>query len=72
MYKDKRWREIMKKIQWVFLFYAILAVFSMIGIAISISYENILLILLFTLALIVIMGLGFQRKKKLQAEGKLD
>ncbi|NCU19019.1 YlaF family protein [Pallidibacillus pasinlerensis] len=62
----------MKKVEWVFLLYAFLAVFCMIGIAISISYQNLALILLFIVGMTVVMGIGFQRKRRLQAEGKMD
>lgn len=61
----------MKNIEWIFLLYAVLVVTSMIGIAISISYANLMWIVLFTLSSGLFMGLGFRRKKKYQQAGKI-
>jgi hypothetical protein len=59
-------------VHWIFVVYAFLAVFSMIGIAISISYQNVPLILIFIVLVCTFMGVGFRTKKKYREAGKLE
>ncbi|MCU9612246.1 YlaF family protein [Caldibacillus lycopersici] len=61
----------MKNIKWNFFFYSIIAVFSMVGIGIAIGLQNIVLGIVFTLIVIIVMGRGFQTKKKMRELGKL-
>ncbi|WAA13246.1 YlaF family protein [Fervidibacillus halotolerans] len=61
----------MKQGKWIFLLYAILAVLSMVAIGVSVGLRNPYLIVLFTLILIFIMGIGFLTKKKYREAGKL-
>ncbi|WAA11099.1 YlaF family protein [Fervidibacillus albus] len=61
----------MKQGKWIFMFYSILAVLSMMAIGISVGLRNPYLIMLFTFLLIFIMGIGFRTKKKFRDAGKL-
>ncbi|MEI5906019.1 YlaF family protein [Bacillus spongiae] len=56
----------MSKIQWPFVFFAILAASAIIGIGIFISERSLIGILLCIVALITIMGVGFTTKKKIR------
>ena len=61
----------MKNIHWLLLLYAVLAVTSMIGIGIAISYQSLTFIAVFIVILFLSMGLGFQTQKRLREAGKL-
>lgn len=61
----------MKSIKWVFVLYAILALFSMFAIGISVGLRSIPGVLVSILALILVMGYGFKTKKKLRENGLL-
>jgi hypothetical protein len=61
----------MKKIKWVFVVYAILAALSIMGIGVAIGEKSIIGVIGSILALIVIMGFGFQTKAKFRASGEL-
>ncbi|UNL85982.1 YlaF family protein [Priestia koreensis] len=61
----------MKKIKWIFMFYAVLATISIMAIGVFIGEQSILGILLAIVALIIIMGLGFTKKKQLRERGQL-
>jgi hypothetical protein len=61
----------MKQIKWVFLIYAILSAAAISAIGVFIAEESIAGIICSVLALVVIMGLGFSRKKKLRESGEL-
>lgn len=56
----------MKNIQWTFLIYAVAAIVSLIGLGVSLSFQNLFVNLLFLGLFLTFMGLGFARKKKLQ------
>lgn len=57
----------MQNIQWKFLFYAIGAIGSLIGLGISISFQNPVLNLLFIALFFTFMGIGFAKKRKLHS-----
>jgi hypothetical protein len=61
----------MKQIKWIFVFYAILATVSIMGIGVAIGEESILGIIGSIMALILVMGFGFETKAKFRANGKL-
>lgn len=61
----------MKPIKWEFLIYAILSAASMIGIGVAFADQNIIGLILCIAALILIMGLGFSRKRKMRENGVL-
>lgn len=61
-YED--WGELHMNIKLIFMLLAILAVLSLIGIAISIAEGSVLAILLCLVAFIGIMGSGFTLKKR--------
>ncbi len=53
------------------MFYAVLATISIMAIGVFIGEQSILGILLAIVALIIIMGLGFTKKKQLRERGEL-
>ena len=55
----------MQNIQWEFLFYALGAIGSLIGLGVSISFQNPVVILIFFILFFVFMGIGFAKKRKL-------
>ncbi|MGD7048146.1 hypothetical protein FZC83_12395 [Rossellomorea marisflavi] len=61
----------MGNIKWVFVLFSLLAAISLMGIAISISVQSILLALGSFIALIIVMGFGFKTKKRYREEGRL-
>ncbi|GLI82934.1 YlaF family protein [Rossellomorea marisflavi] len=61
----------MGNIKWIFVLFSLLAAISLMGIAISISLQSILLALGSFIALIVVMGFGFKTKKRYREEGRL-
>lgn len=60
----------MNKIHWPFLWMAIAAVASIMGIGIAIGYRSTLGMLTSVVALILVMGFGFMLKKKIRESGK--
>lgn len=61
----------MKQVKWIFVLYAILATVSIMGIGVAIGEESILGIIGSIMALVLVMGLGFQTKAKFRANGEL-
>ncbi|KQU60512.1 YlaF family protein [Rossellomorea marisflavi] len=61
----------MGNIKWIFVLFSLLAAISLMGIAISISVQSILLALGSFIALIIVMGFGFKTKKRYREEGRL-
>ncbi|WP_174733781.1 YlaF family protein [Mesobacillus harenae] len=61
----------MKEIKWVFLFLAIAAAVSIMGIGVSIGERSFLGALASIVALIAVMGYGFKTKKKMREAGRL-
>lgn len=61
----------MKNVNLIFLVYAIAAVVGMIGIGVSLSFNNIFITLFFILITIIVMGAGFKTKKKLRELGRI-
>ncbi|PJK17987.1 hypothetical protein CQS04_03675 [Chryseomicrobium excrementi] len=62
----------MKNVKWIFVLYSFLAIFAMASIGIAVSFRSVPFILLAILALIVVMGLGFKKKKEYREKGLLD
>ncbi|MFJ5622252.1 YlaF family protein [Peribacillus loiseleuriae] len=58
-------------IKWNFLVLALLAVICISGIGIAIAEKSITIAAICFIALTVIMGYGFTKKKKLREQGKL-
>ncbi|HYK71881.1 MAG TPA: YlaF family protein [Pseudoneobacillus sp.] len=61
----------MTQIKWPFVFIAILAAMTIMGIGIAIGERSILGIFACILALVFVMGYGFKTKKKMRENGKL-
>jgi arginine exporter protein ArgO len=61
----------MKQIKWPFLFLALLATISIMGIGIAIAERSILGIFASILSIVFVMGIGFKTKKKMRENGKL-
>jgi Family of unknown function (DUF5325) len=61
----------MKQIKWIFVAYAILAAFSIMGIGVAIGEESILGVIGSIIALVLVMGFGFKTKAKYRANGDL-
>ncbi|MCA1062220.1 YlaF family protein [Rossellomorea sp. AcN35-11] len=61
----------MGNIKWIFVLFSILAAVSLMGIAIAISLQSILLAVISIVGLFVVMGYGFKTKKKYREEGRL-
>lgn len=61
----------MKNVQWVFVFYALAALCSMLAIGVAIGLKSILGIFVAIILLIVIMGMGFKTKKSMRDKGLL-
>jgi hypothetical protein len=61
----------LKKIKWVFLLFAIMAATCMMGFAIAIAERSVIGMLICTLLLIFVMGMGFVQKKKMRENGTL-
>jgi len=59
----------MKQVKWIFLFLAILAAISMIGIGIAVGERSIIGILLAIIALNGVMAAGFILKKRMREKG---
>ena len=62
---------VMKQIKWIFLIFAILSAASIAGIGIAVAEESLIGVGCCVLSLIVIMGLGFKRKRKMRESGEL-
>ena len=56
----------MKQIKWIFVIYAILAAFSIMGIGVAIGEKSILGVIGCVIAVVVVMGFGFKTKAKLR------
>ncbi len=61
----------MGNIKWIFVLFSLLAAVSLMGIAISISLQSILLAAVSLIFLFIVMGFGFKTKKKYREEGRL-
>lgn len=61
----------MKDVKWTFVFFAIAAVITMLGIGISIGANSIPGAILSIFALLTVMGFGFKTKSKMQKQGLL-
>lgn len=59
----------MKNVKWVFVFYALAALFSMIAIGFAVGAKSILGIIGAIILLIVVMGMGFKTKKAMREKG---
>lgn len=62
----------MTGIKWNFLFLAVLAAFSIVGMGISLGEKSLLGMLVCFVVLVSVMGYGFKTKKKLRESGKLN
>lgn len=61
----------MKSVKWIFVFYSFAAIFAMAAIGIAVSYRSLPFILLAIGLLIIVMGLGFKKKKEYREKGLL-
>jgi arginine exporter protein ArgO len=61
----------MNQVKWPFLFIAILAAATIMGIGIAIAERSLLGILACIVGLVFVMGFGFKTKKKMRDAGKL-
>ncbi|MFD0943209.1 YlaF family protein [Savagea faecisuis] len=61
----------MKNIQWIFVLYSFLAVSSMCAIGVGVAEKSPLTIIISSILVLVFMGLGFMKKKKLREQGLL-
>ncbi|RLQ95895.1 YlaF family protein [Falsibacillus albus] len=61
----------MKDIKWIFVLYSILAASAIMGIGVAIGERSIIGVLVCIVLLIVIMGIGFKKKKQMREQGKL-
>lgn len=61
----------MKQIKWPLLFFAFAAASCMIGIGIAIGERSLIGIIGSIAALVVVMGTGFKKKKKMRENGEL-
>lgn len=61
----------MGQIKWAFLFLAIIAAVCMVCIGISIGQESLLGFLISLAVLIIVMWIGFRKKKKMNESGNL-
>ena len=55
----------MRQIKWIFIFFAITAAASIMGIGVAIAERSLLGIIFCTTLVIFVMGIGFTLKKKL-------
>ena len=60
----------MNGIKWNFLFLAIIAAFSIVGMGFSLGMRSLFGMLICFVILISVMGYGFNTKKKLREAGK--
>ncbi|GIN19082.1 MAG TPA: hypothetical protein DEO65_10560 [Bacillus bacterium] len=61
----------MNGIKWNFLFLAILAAFSIVGMGFSLGVRSLIGMIVCFIILISVMGYGFATKKKYRESGKL-
>jgi hypothetical protein len=61
----------LKQIKWPLLFFAFAAASCMIGIGIAIGERSLIGIIGSIAALVVVMGTGFKKKKKMRENGEL-
>jgi len=61
----------MTKVKWPLLIYAVLAAVCIIGIGIAIGEKSIIGAISCILALMVVMGMGFKKKRKMRENGEL-
>ncbi|MDP4161654.1 MAG: YlaF family protein [Bacillota bacterium] len=61
----------MKKIKWIFLFYAILAAACIMGMGVAIAEKSMIGFAGCVVLLIFIMGSGFKTKKRMRENGQL-
>lgn len=62
----------MTGIKWNFLFLAVLAAFSIVGMGISLAERSLLGLFICLIVLVSVMGYGFKTKKQLRESGKLN
>ncbi len=63
--------DFVKNIKWVFVLYSLAALLAMVGIGLAVGLRSILGIFVSVLLLIVIMGMGFKKKKEMREAGLL-
>lgn len=61
----------MKQIKWIFLVYAMLSALGIMGIGVAIAAQSILGVFACLAAIVVIMGMGFKKKRKMRESGEL-
>lgn len=61
----------MKKIKWPFLFLAFAAALCISLIGVAIGYRSVLGVMASLVGLVIVMGFGFKKKKKMRENGEL-
>ncbi|MBT2570318.1 YlaF family protein [Planococcus sp. ISL-110] len=61
----------MKNTKWIFVLYSLAAILAMVGIGLAVGLRSVLGILAAILMLILIMGMGFKKKKEMREAGLL-
>jgi hypothetical protein len=61
----------LKQIKWPLLFFAFGAASCMIGIGIAIGERSVMGVIACIIALVLVMGFGFKKKKKMREAGEL-
>lgn len=63
--------DFIKNIKWIFVIYSLAALIAMAGIGLAVGLRSVLGIVAAVLLLIVIMGMGFKKKKEMREAGLL-
>ncbi len=63
--------DFIKNIKWIFVIYSLAALLAMAGIGLAVGLRSVLGIVAAVLLLIVIMGMGFKKKKEMREAGLL-
>ncbi|TWT08573.1 hypothetical protein FQV26_06165 [Planococcus sp. CPCC 101016] len=61
----------MKNTKWIFVLYSLAAILAMVGIGLAVGLRSVPGILAAILALCLIMGMGFKKKKEMREAGLL-
>nr|WP_251047496.1 YlaF family protein [Planococcus sp. ISL-110] len=64
-------KSLIKNTKWIFVLYSLAAILAMVGIGLAVGLRSVLGILAAILMLILIMGMGFKKKKEMREAGLL-